>query len=138
MMPDGKGGELANPWRLDCVIVSHQPIKTVCSYIETNQTFMNTAATGLFCWGGKIESRLLKFCQSHATPLSGMAKCDLAKLKQPAVTFCLLIKIVRPRQWKLLHAHILSQDPGAVVEVRIFLTTHHDDASDSMYPPIGL
>ena len=79
MMPDGKGGELANPWRLDCVIVSHQPIKTVCSYIETNQTFM-----------------------------------------------------------KLLHAHILSQDPGAVVEVRIFLTTHHDDASDSMYPPIGL
>ena len=39
---------------------------------------------------------------------------------------------------KLLHAHILSQDPGAVVEVRVSLTTHHDDASDSMYPPIGL
>ena len=26
-----------------------------------------TAATGLFCRGGKIESRLLKFSQSHAT-----------------------------------------------------------------------
>ena len=57
-----------------------------------------TAATGLFCRGGKIESRLLKFYQSHATPLSGMAKCDSAKFKQPAVTFCLLVKIVRPRQ----------------------------------------
>ena len=36
----------------------------------------NTAATGLFCRGGKIESRLLIFCQSHATSLSEMAKCD--------------------------------------------------------------
>ena len=27
-----------------------------------------------------------------------MAKCDWAKFEQPAVTFCLLIKIVRPRQ----------------------------------------
>ena len=27
-----------------------------------------------------------------------MAKCDLAKFKQPDVTFCLLVKIVRPRQ----------------------------------------
>ena len=59
---------------------------------------LNTAATGLFCRGRKIESRLLKFCQSHVTPLSGMAKCDSAKFKQPAITFCLLIKIVRPRQ----------------------------------------
>ena len=57
-----------------------------------------TAATGLFCRGSKIESRLLKFCRSHATPLSGIAKCDLAKFKQSAVTFCLLIEIVRPRQ----------------------------------------
>jgi len=57
-----------------------------------------TAATGLFCWGGKIDSRLLKFCQSHVTPLSGMAKCDLAKFKQAVITFCLLVKIVRPRQ----------------------------------------
>ena len=30
-----------------------------------------------------------------------MAKCDLAKFKQLAVTFC-LIKIVRPRQWERL------------------------------------
>ena len=45
-----------------------------------------------------MESKLLKTCQSHPTPLSGMAKCDLAKFKQPAVTFCLLIKIVPPRQ----------------------------------------
>ena len=33
----------------------------------------STAATGLFGWRGKIESRLLKFCQSH----------DSAKFKQP-------------------------------------------------------
>ena len=58
----------------------------------------HTAATGLFCQGGKIESRLLKFCQSHATPLPGTAKCDLATFKQPAVTFCFLVKIVWPWQ----------------------------------------
>jgi len=57
-----------------------------------------TAATGLFCRGNKIDGSLLKFCQRHATSLSGTAKCDLAKFKQPAVTFCLLVKIVRPRQ----------------------------------------
>jgi hypothetical protein len=28
-------------------------------------------------------------------PHSGMGKCDLAKFKQPAVTFFLLVKIVR-------------------------------------------
>jgi len=56
------------------------------------------AATGLFCWGDKIDGSLLKFCQRHGTSLSGTAKCDLAKFKQPAVTFCLLVKIVRPRQ----------------------------------------
>ena len=56
-----------------------------------------TAVAGLFCQGGKIDGRLLKFCQSHATQLSGTAKCDLAKFKQPAVTFC-LVKIIRPRQ----------------------------------------
>ena len=67
-----------------------------------NKQVESTAETGLFCWGCKIESRLLKFCQSYATPLSGMAKCDLAKLKQPTVTFCLLIKIVRPRQWSTM------------------------------------
>jgi len=44
------------------------------------------------------EAKLLKFCQSHATPLSGTAQCDLAKFKQLAVTFCLLVKIVWPRQ----------------------------------------
>jgi len=54
-----------------------------------------------FARGGKIESRLLKFCQSHAAALFGMAKCDLAKFKQPAVTFCLLVKIFRPRQCQL-------------------------------------
>ena len=43
------------------------------------------AATGLFCRGGKIDSRLLTFCQRHATPLSGTMKCDWAKFKQPAV-----------------------------------------------------
>ena len=48
--------------------------------------------------GRQIESRLLKYCQSHATPLSGMARCDLAKFKQPTVTFCLLVEIVRPWQ----------------------------------------
>jgi len=58
--------------------------------------FANTAATGLFCEGGKIKGRLLKFCQSHTTSLSGMAICDLAKFKQPAVTFSLLIKTVGP------------------------------------------
>jgi len=42
-------------------------------------------------------TRLLKFCQSHAIPLSGTAKSDLPKFKQPAVTFC-LNKIVWPRQ----------------------------------------
>jgi hypothetical protein len=67
-----------------------------------------TAATGLFCRRGKIESRLLRFCQSHATPLSGMAKCDLAKFKQPAVTFCLLVKIVRPRQCVQLSRTLIS------------------------------
>ena len=61
----------------------------------------NTAVTGFFCRGGKIESRLLKFCQSHAIPPSGMAKCDSAKFKQSAITFC-LIKVVRPRQWNSL------------------------------------
>jgi hypothetical protein len=50
-----------------------------------------TAVTGLFSRGGKIESRLLNFCQSHVTPLSGMAK-----FKQPTVTFCLLVKINSP------------------------------------------
>ena len=59
---------------------------------------LNTAATGLFCRGGKIKSRLLKFCQRHTTPLSGMEKCDLAKFKRPAATFFLLVKIVWLRQ----------------------------------------
>jgi len=67
-------------------------------HLVISAVFAHTAATGLFCWGGKIDSRLLKFCESHITPLSGMAKCDLAKFKQPAVTFCLLVKIVWPRQ----------------------------------------
>ena len=71
-----------------------------------------TAATRLFCRGGKIESRLLKFCQSHATPLSGTANCDLAKFKQRAVTFS-LVKIVRPRQWKSLQISFPGfREPG--------------------------
>ena len=37
---------------------------------------VHIAATGLFFRGGKIDSRLLKFCQRHATPLSGTAKYD--------------------------------------------------------------
>jgi len=78
-----------------------------------------TAATGLFCRGGKIDSRLLKFCQSYATPLSGTAKCDLAKFKQRAVTFCLLVKIVRPRQCMLLSANShVNVGIGVDVDVR--------------------
>ena len=68
---------------------------------DTDAAFVgpgDTAATELFCRGGKIESRLLKFCLSHAIPLSGMAICNSAKFKQSAITFCLLIKVVRPRQ----------------------------------------
>jgi len=64
----------------------------------------STAMTGLFFWGGKI-GRLLKFCQSHVTPLSGTAKCDLEKFKEPAVTFWLLVKIVQPHQWEKYWGH---------------------------------
>ena len=42
---------------------------------------------------GKIDGRLPKLRDPTVT-----AKCDLEKFKQPAVTFCLLVKIVRPRQ----------------------------------------
>jgi len=55
------------------------------SFSSVILTTCSTAATGLFC-------------QSHATPLSGTVKCDLAKFKQAVITFCLLVKIVRPRQ----------------------------------------
>ena len=81
----------------DLIGVEDRIAKEDSKLADTINLLYITAATGLFFRGSKIESRMLKFCQSHATPLSGMAKCELAKFKQPAVTFC-LIKIVRPRQ----------------------------------------
>ena len=84
-----------------CLEISFRRPAIILSITEKEERlffFHLTAATGLFCRGGKIESRLLKFCQSHAIPPSGMAKCDSAKFKQSAITFCLLIKVVRPRQ----------------------------------------
>ena len=80
---------------------------------------VRTGATGLFFRGGKIESRLLKFCRSHATPLSGMAKCDLAKFKQLAVTFCLPIKLVRPRQCFKLFQETKHHSPELGVSIRV-------------------
>ena len=49
-----------------------------------------------------------------------MAKCDLAKFKQPAVTFCLLVKIVRPHQCQL-QSTIWLYVPGLQ---RIYLSEH--------------
>jgi len=80
----------------DVVSPSQSAIYVKCPTVH--DIWSLTAATGLFCRGGKIDGSLLKFCQRHATSLSGTAKFDLTKFKQPVVTFCLLVKIVRPRQ----------------------------------------
>jgi hypothetical protein len=46
---------------------SRKGINSVDPFLLTE--YLGTAATELFCRGGKFESRLLKICQSHATCL---------------------------------------------------------------------